>query len=157
MVIVLIPPLAFGGNSLLKELKALMKIFSKLKTAESGGTYHDEIHIAEACCRDGPSNGAKVKDYNLDDLNWSETRQAFIDDDTPKMLLDELNRFEEDFGIYLYKAVELANENDDKYNSHAEHLYRCIGEYDCLVPIARQKEFGSVIQLYDAVARFGGR
>lgn len=99
--------------------------------------------------------GQKSKDYNLDDLNWSETRQAFIDDDTPKMLLDELNRFEEDFGIYLYKAVELANENDDKYNSHAEHLYRCIGEYDCLVPIARQKNsvvsFNYTTPLLDSV------
>lgn len=99
--------------------------------------------------------GQKSKDYNLDDLNWSETRQAFIDDDTPKMLLDELNRFEEDFGIYLYKAVELANENDDKYNSHAEHLYRCIGEYDCLVPIARQRNsvvsFNYTTPLLDSV------
>lgn len=31
------------------------------KTAESGGTYHDEIHIAEAHCRDGSSKGTEVQ------------------------------------------------------------------------------------------------
>ena len=83
--------------------------------------------------------GQKSKDYNLSDISWDDTRQTFIDDDTPKMLLEELNRFEEDFGIYLCEAVELANKNGDKYNSRAEHLYRRIGKYDCLVPIARQR------------------
>lgn len=83
--------------------------------------------------------GQKSEDYNLDDLNWEESHQTFIDEDTPRMLLDELNRFEEDFGIYLRKAVNHANENGDKYNSGAEHLYRRIGEYDCLVPLTKQR------------------
>ena len=83
--------------------------------------------------------GQKSKDYNLDDLNWDETRQAFIDDDTPEMFLEELNRFEEDFGVYLRKAVDLVNKDGGRYNSHAELLYRRIGKYDCLVPIARQR------------------
>lgn len=66
--------------------------------------------------------GQKSKDYNLDDLNWDETRQAFIDDDTPEMLLEELNRFEEDFGVYLRKTVDLVNKDGGRYNSHAELL-----------------------------------